>query len=1513
MMEVGTNGGGLELPSAKVATMVNGLDALAENGTSEPVTTTVAAEAKENGTNGTADVTGRAESPAAGTTKQGPEEEDEEMERLLLSDPEDEDSTAADKPAANDTEVQNISDTLIEDIIALNKDSKRTDEEEEEEVDEPVDDRIADQEQSSDVPPSSVQTGTEEDDTNGGTELEEEEDALLGEEEDCGETVAEVDESLLLEDGEEGVEGSGSAIQIEDTAVELTDSSIAVVDESAGLSILNTAAVDITDELGDSSLKVVGEEAQEPPVFAMMEEMVTSIADNLKAGANGEVKEVDETQQEPMEEESRSSESGELIKFPDVDESVEQTEQKEAVDAPEEASTVDEPEPEVSDLIKFNSAPSIEDVEKPEESDLIKFSTIVASQKDKPELQVSDLIKFSTDSVPEVSSASDIPEAPREEAEETIAQKIPAEPEVSTSGQEVPEGGEEETDENGQDVCPKALQAADEEDLLEMMEEPERGEDANDGEPADEEDDLEDDQSSEFGSAKQSHGDGDEEEGDFEGSEFGGAEDPDEGSNSRPEAEIEVEEGELELEDGEPPSKRKCSVDVREEPEVTTEKQDTEEQEKASESPEAEEVKAVEKETVEEVATETEDKSQAEEKIDAVEEKPEIEVPAEKTPVETHIEDSEKEPEKMETSESEEPAVEDAQSTDKVEVEEPAKKNDAEAVVEEDKKEPEASPEPEKPAEKDAIEIVDLEEKKDEQQEKQPEVTEDSAKVDESKKSSSEEPANKETPKEEAKKPEPAAAAVEVLVIDDDDDVPASSEEPKKDDAPIVPGKRPCPEDESEKADESTKKIRLSVEEVVTVEDSKKEPEKPKEEKKSALESIEPLEIQLDPQPEPLKEPLKPVRLDFLAKFKKPLEKMNRTDLEEFVLQKIVEGIAFKSTIAEMRTQLDSQDQLLQGYRQKVHDLNKQFKDLEMVHERVMKDLEKKNQHFITPVKITRAVGLQVSQPRFAQNQRQSLLNTSTTTASTGKGAQNRSPAASPAPAGSPNKNSPQANAAQNRRLSYTRTPQAVVTAKTATPPVATPQNRPGMAAKSPLNSAPSTPVNRGITPVQTVTTPQTQQQQQPQPTTPLPSNVMMRKKPLQKFTPMRPPMSLTQQVQQQQQTRQMQEQLLRQQIQEVQTSGSAPGSPQVQSPQGSPLTRTPEPASSPGVGGPSSTRVPPIVMKKVTPQAKGTPTTMQIINRPGVVASTTVVRIPPANAPAPAPAAPQQVAASTAAPVDNSMIDLTDDDDLPRPQAPPTAVAPPAQVVPKSPITLINGQQQRQAQQQQQAGMPPLVVINQQRLMNRPQLQQRPMPTMLNGAQQQRPMLMQRPGNSAAPANGAYGPRSMVAQQTYKPRALTNRQMAEVNQRVMARGPMRQQVTTTAVVSYTHPAALPQPGPQPSNPGWKVAPPRPSIRINNIETGIVISWTMDDLSEIHAQIVSYQIYAYQETTAPPASDMWRHVGDVKAMLLPMAVTLTQFQEGQRYHFAVRAVDEHQRVGHFSPPRTWNESTPGKA
>lgn len=111
------------------------------------------------------------------------------------------------------------------------------------------------------------------------------------------------------------------------------------------------------------------------------------------------------------------------------------------------------------------------------------------------------------------------------------------------------------------------------------------------------------------------------------------------------------------------------------------------------------------------------------------------------------------------------------------------------------------------------------------------------------------------------------------------------------------------------------------------------------------------------------------------------------------------------------------------------------------------------------------------------------------------------------------------------------------------------------------------------------------------------------------------------------------------------------------------------------------------------------------------------------------------------------------------------------------------------------------------------------------------------------------------------------------------------------------HPAPLPPAPIGPVNSSWKLVAPKPSLDIKRvangtltrplfieslfkviISLGIVLSWNMQGNLSNHAEIASYQLFAYQEGTDPPTvnGSVWKRVGDVKALPLPMACTLTQ-------------------------------------
>lgn len=126
------------------------------------------------------------------------------------------------------------------------------------------------------------------------------------------------------------------------------------------------------------------------------------------------------------------------------------------------------------------------------------------------------------------------------------------------------------------------------------------------------------------------------------------------------------------------------------------------------------------------------------------------------------------------------------------------------------------------------------------------------------------------------------------------------------------------------------------------------------------------------------------IQLNFIKKFATSVGKLSRVELEELVLQKITESLVFRSKSSEYRTKYEKQQEITENLKQRLQALGKQYNDLEMIHKRIQKDLSDRPDQPVTPVKITRAVGLQVYQPGNAKTKMPSPPVSSSSVQSTG-------------------------------------------------------------------------------------------------------------------------------------------------------------------------------------------------------------------------------------------------------------------------------------------------------------------------------------------------------------------------------------------------------------------------------------------------------------------------------------------------------------------------------------------------
>lgn len=86
---------------------------------------------------------------------------------------------------------------------------------------------------------------------------------------------------------------------------------------------------------------------------------------------------------------------------------------------------------------------------------------------------------------------------------------------------------------------------------------------------------------------------------------------------------------------------------------------------------------------------------------------------------------------------------------------------------------------------------------------------------------------------------------------------------------------------------------------------------------------------------------------------------MTREELEEFCVLKIVESIVDRSNLSEIKLKLKTMAQSFEEYSKKAMVLYKQNRDLQVVLKSIQEE-QKKTPNAITPLKITRSVGMQV-------------------------------------------------------------------------------------------------------------------------------------------------------------------------------------------------------------------------------------------------------------------------------------------------------------------------------------------------------------------------------------------------------------------------------------------------------------------------------------------------------------------------------------------------------------------------
>ncbi|XP_032183894.1 activating transcription factor 7-interacting protein 2 isoform X3 [Mustela erminea] len=120
---------------------------------------------------------------------------------------------------------------------------------------------------------------------------------------------------------------------------------------------------------------------------------------------------------------------------------------------------------------------------------------------------------------------------------------------------------------------------------------------------------------------------------------------------------------------------------------------------------------------------------------------------------------------------------------------------------------------------------------------------------------------------------------------------------------------------------------------------------------------------------------------------------------------------------------------------------------------------------------------------------------------------------------------------------------------------------------------------------------------------------------------------------------------------------------------------------------------------------------------------------------------------------------------------------------------------------------------------------------------------------------------------------------------------------------SFEHLPPLPEPPPLLPELVDKIRdtlpPQKPELKVKRVlrPKGIALTWNIAKINPKCAPVESYHLFLCHEN--PSNKLIWKKIGEIKALPLPMACTLSQFLASNKYYFTVQSKDIFGRYGPF--------------